>query len=114
MAPTSYKVQMGGWFSAAVRPRLAFEAPGDVRCGHIDHNGASDARVPGFVDYAHAARAKAGDDFVRAKLRRRLSRTSPCYFCARTNSISRFKSSSLPHAPARQALRSGRSCSWAA
>ena len=67
-------VAMFGWFRRGQRLRLAAEARtrqliGDPPVGeHLDGDTAVKAEIPGEVDHAHAARAKAALDLVVAEV----------------------------------------------
>ncbi len=68
--PTSWSVQMCGWFRLRDRPRFALEAVravavgGDVRRQDLDRDRAIEAGVARAVDLAHAARADGRRRFV--------------------------------------------------
>jgi hypothetical protein len=48
---------------------FAFEALGEAALAYLDGNGSVQPSVAGFVDFAHAACAERGDDFVRPQTR---------------------------------------------
>ena len=74
--PTSYSVQMCGWFSGGDRPRLALEAlaqrrdRGDSAAGStLIATVAIEPRVARAIHLAHAARAERREDLVGAETR---------------------------------------------
>ena len=54
-----------GVIQAGDGSRFAFEALGDSALTDFDGNGTVQARVAGFVDFAHSPCAQQGDDLVR-------------------------------------------------
>jgi hypothetical protein len=62
-------IQRGNGPSLALEPLLQFGMAGDMSGERLDGDGSIEARVSGFVDLAHAARAERRLDLVRAERR---------------------------------------------
>src|ERR1700676_2103561 len=60
-------VQAGDGLCFTVKTLAQFRAVGEMRGKNFDRHDAIEARIAGFVHFAHAARANLRDDFVRAK-----------------------------------------------
>ncbi len=60
-------VQAGDGLRLALEPLLQIRVCGDMFGQHLDGDGAVQAGVAGFVDFAHPARAEGGEDLVGAE-----------------------------------------------
>ena len=57
-------IQAGDGFCFALKSLAQFRAVGEMRGQNFNRDGAIEARVAGFVHFAHSARADRGENFV--------------------------------------------------